>query len=163
MNVEIGAEAAQFPANEYINGIAVVAVRGLFGVGFKGFQKCWKFKGMNETFCLTSRLCAQKYNYTHTRHRGEKGRRETERVSLCSLLENPPPWWLLRIHHVVRHVLAAPRVTKLQKQVEGSTIFYYNPPSPPPPHPLWSHVMVRLGRRRYVDPRAPYCTTHCPF
>jgi hypothetical protein len=40
MNVEIGAEAAQFPANEYINGIAVVAVRGLFGVGFKGFQKC---------------------------------------------------------------------------------------------------------------------------
>ncbi len=35
MNVEIGAEAAQFPENEYINGIAV-AVRGRWtGIYFK--------------------------------------------------------------------------------------------------------------------------------
>jgi hypothetical protein len=39
MNVKIVAEVAKFPEKEYINGIAV-AVRGLFGVGFKGFQKC---------------------------------------------------------------------------------------------------------------------------
>jgi hypothetical protein len=33
MNVEIGAEAAQFPEKEYINGIAV-AVQRPFGLGF---------------------------------------------------------------------------------------------------------------------------------
>jgi hypothetical protein len=38
MNVEIGAEAAQFPEKEYINGIAV-AVHVISSEGFSVFEK----------------------------------------------------------------------------------------------------------------------------
>ncbi len=88
MNVKIVAEVAKFPEKEYINGIAV-AVRGLFGVGFKGFQKCWKYvkknlKAWTKLFAwladFVHKNLTTHMSYTPQRREGEKGDRESVSV-----------------------------------------------------------------------------------
>ncbi len=57
MNVEIGAEAAQFPEKEYVNGIAF-AVQAAFRKSFQdtvvgGFLMCRHFQGQKNHFMVS--------------------------------------------------------------------------------------------------------------
>jgi hypothetical protein len=66
MNVEIGAEAAQFPEKEYINGIAVaVCVKHIYelSLDMQKYQRKYKTQKSMETFVLFSVICNMTANF----------------------------------------------------------------------------------------------------